>query len=144
QLFRSSAALPNLRDSDEVSGHLREYLSAAGPNLPAWARWGVGMIPRNGVGGKLLAWTAQRNARRMARRFIAGTTVPEAINAVAKLRQRNLGFTIDLLGEATITEEEAVHYQKQYFELLDGLSRAVNSWPAIDRIDTDAYGPIPR
>src|SRR3954468_8915215 len=81
QLFRFIDALPNLRDSDEVSGHLREYLGAAGPNLPAWARWGVNMIPRNGVGGKMLAWAAQRNARRMARRFIAGTTVPEAIDA---------------------------------------------------------------
>ncbi|MFL5327715.1 MAG: L-glutamate gamma-semialdehyde dehydrogenase [Gemmataceae bacterium] len=144
QLFRFIDALPNLRDSDEVSGHLREYLGAAGPHLPAWARFGVKMLPRGGMAGRALAWTAQRSAKRMARRFIAGTTVPEAIDAVAALRKRTLAFTIDLLGEATITEEEATHYQKQYFDLLDGLSRAVNSWPGIDRIDTDAYGPIPR
>jgi RHH-type proline utilization regulon transcriptional repressor/proline dehydrogenase/delta 1-pyrroline-5-carboxylate dehydrogenase len=144
QLFRFIDALPNLRDPEEISGHLREYLSAAGPGLPWWGRLGVKFMPRNGVGGKALAWAADRNARRMAHRFIAGSTVPEAIEAVAKLRRRKLAFTIDLLGEATITEEEAVHYQGQYFDLLDGLSRSVNAWPVVGLIDTDHAGPIPR
>src|SRR2546423_1273618 len=48
QLFRFIDALPNLRDADEVSGHLREYLSVAAPHLPRWARFGVNMLPRNG------------------------------------------------------------------------------------------------
>lgn len=144
QLFRFIDALPNLRDAGEVSGHLHEYLSAAGPALPWWARWSLKVMPRDGAGGRLLAAAADRNAKRMARRFIAGSNVPEAIDAVGKLRKRRLAFTIDLLGEATITEEEAGHYQQQYFELLNGLGHSVNSWPAIELIDSDAYGSIPR
>jgi len=144
QLFRFIDALPNLHDAKEVSDHLHEYLNAARHNLPWWARLGVNVMPRNGVGGRMLAWAADNNAKRMARRFIAGSNVPEAISAIEKLRKRTLAFTIDLLGEATITEEEAVHYQRQYFDLIDGLCRAATSWPTVDRIDTDAYGPIPK
>ena len=54
----------------------------------------------------------------MARKFIAGSNVAEALDAVARCATRRLAFTIDLLGEATITEAEADHVQKQYLDLL--------------------------
>jgi RHH-type proline utilization regulon transcriptional repressor/proline dehydrogenase/delta 1-pyrroline-5-carboxylate dehydrogenase len=60
------------------------------------------------------------------------------------MRRRSLAFTIDLLGEATVTEAEAEQYQKQYFDLITGLSRTVNAWPAVPLIDKDDRGPIPR
>ena len=34
--------------------------------------------------------------------------------------------------------------KRQYFELIEGLSREVNTWPVVPQIDTDACGPIPR
>jgi RHH-type proline utilization regulon transcriptional repressor/proline dehydrogenase/delta 1-pyrroline-5-carboxylate dehydrogenase len=144
QLFRFIDALPNLKTSDEIATHLREYFQEAGPHLPPWLRRAVAWLPRDGMAGRALAWAANHNARRMAHRFIAGSTVSEALDAIAAMRRRSLGFTIDLLGEATITEVEAEHYQQQYFELIEGLSREVNTWPAIPQIDTDAAGPIPR
>jgi len=49
-----------------------------------------------------------------------------------------------LLGEATITESEADQYQGEYLKLIDGLSREVNSWPAVPLIDQDNLGPLPR
>ena len=49
-----------------------------------------------------------------------------------------------LLGEATITEVEAEQYQQQYFQLIEGLSRELNAWPAVPQIDSDDAGPIPR
>jgi RHH-type proline utilization regulon transcriptional repressor/proline dehydrogenase/delta 1-pyrroline-5-carboxylate dehydrogenase len=144
QMFRFIDALPNLNSSAEISQHLKEYFAEAGPSLPAWMRRAVGWLPENGTGGRVLAWAADVNAKRMARRFIAGSNVPEALRAIAALRKKSLGFTIDLLGEATITEGEAEHYQRQYFELIEGLAREVNTWPPAPMIDTDAFGPIPR
>ncbi len=144
QLFRFIDALPNLKSSEQIAVHLREYFQEAGPHLPPWLRRGAGWLPRNGVAGRLLAWAADHNARRMAHRFIAGSTIGEALSAIAAMRQRSLAFTIDLLGEATITEVEAEQYQRQYFALIEGLSREVNSWPAIPQIDADDAGPIPR
>ncbi len=49
-----------------------------------------------------------------------------------------------MLGEATITEKEAEQSQAEYLELITGLSRAVNTWPANDRIDRDDQGELPR
>src|SRR5436305_6482151 len=136
QLFRFVDTLPYLKQPAEVSRHLREYLNEAKDELPWWARWGTRLIPNSGILGKGLAFASQTGAKQMARKFIAGSNVAEAVEAVRAMRNRRLAFTIDLLGEATITEVEADHVQKQYLELLHGLTREVNALPeepAIDR-----------
>ena len=124
QLFRFVDTLPYLiNDPKEIARHLREYLGEAGYKLPWWVRAGVKALPDRGLGGRLLAAAARVNSTRMARKFIAGSNVEEAVAAVARMRREGLTFTIDLLGEATITEAEADHVQKQYFDLLRGLTR---------------------
>ena len=120
QLFRFIDVLPLLRGPDEIVRHLREYFQEAGQHLPPWARFGLRWLPdtslkrkrrktfaRSGLCARLLAYLAQHNAQRLARRFIAGSNLEEALQAVARLRRRRLTFTVDLLGEATITEKEA-------------------------------------
>jgi RHH-type proline utilization regulon transcriptional repressor/proline dehydrogenase/delta 1-pyrroline-5-carboxylate dehydrogenase len=144
QLFRFIDALPLLNSPPEISRHLREYFEEAGPHLPAWVRRGVRWLPRDGWAGRLLAGLARSNARRLARRFIAGSNLDEALQAVASMRRRSLAFTLDLLGEATITEAEALRYQRAYLELIEGLAPEVNAWPANRRIDRDDRGAIPR
>ncbi|HVL14722.1 MAG TPA: proline dehydrogenase family protein, partial [Gemmata sp.] len=144
QLFRFVDTLPYLKEPVEVSRHLREYLTEAKDDLPWWARWGTKLIPNSGVLGRALAWQARANAERMARKFIAGSNVAEAVEAVRAMRNRRLAFTIDLLGEATITEAEADHVQKQYLDLVAGLTSEVNYWPEEPTIDRDDRGPIPR
>src|SRR6516165_5611391 len=101
QLFRFIDCLPLLHTPAEINRHLREYFHEAGPRLPAFVRTGVRWLPEKGLLGGLVATAAHRSAERMARRFIAGSNVPEVLAAVAALRRRSLGFTVDLLGEAT-------------------------------------------
>jgi RHH-type proline utilization regulon transcriptional repressor/proline dehydrogenase/delta 1-pyrroline-5-carboxylate dehydrogenase len=144
QLFRFIDALPLLRSSRDINRHLREYFTEVGDRLPRWLKLGIRFMPSNGFAGRLLAKTARRNAERLAHRFIAGSNLSEALNAISALRQRSLGFTVDLLGEATITEPEADRYQEEYLRLIDGLSRHVNAWPSIHLIDRDSTGDIPR
>jgi RHH-type proline utilization regulon transcriptional repressor/proline dehydrogenase/delta 1-pyrroline-5-carboxylate dehydrogenase len=144
QLFRFIDALPLLRSHQEVNRHLREYFTEAGASLPRWLQWGVRWMPSDGWAGRMLAGAARRNAERLARRFIAGSNLAVALGAISALRRRSLGFTIDLLGEATITEVEAERYQAEYLHLIDGLSRHVNAWSSIDLIDSDSRGPLPR
>ncbi|MCC6419498.1 MAG: L-glutamate gamma-semialdehyde dehydrogenase [Gemmataceae bacterium] len=144
QLFRFIDALPLLRTPAQVTRHLREYFEEAGESLPPWALRAVRWVPQNGLGAGLVARLARTNAERLARRFIAGSNLDEARRAVAAMRRRSLAFTVDLLGEATITETEAQRYQRQYLDLIEGLSAAVNTWPANDRIDRDDHGPLPR
>jgi RHH-type proline utilization regulon transcriptional repressor/proline dehydrogenase/delta 1-pyrroline-5-carboxylate dehydrogenase len=144
QLFRFIDALPLLHSTQEVNRHLREYLAEIGPHSPAWLRLGLRLMPNDGFAGRILAQTARRNAERLARRFIAGSNLTEALDAIARMRRRSLAFTVDLLGEATITEVEAERYQAEYLQLIEGLSQKVNTWKPIDLIDRDQQGPLPR
>jgi len=144
ELFRFIDALPALRENETIAGHLREYLHAAGRKLPWWARWGTLLLPQRGILADWLARSARANATHLARRFISGSTVEEAIAAVRHLRQRSLAFTIDLLGEATITEAEADAVRDEYLLLLRGLGAALKQMPEVARVDRDDLGPIPR
>jgi RHH-type transcriptional regulator, proline utilization regulon repressor / proline dehydrogenase / delta 1-pyrroline-5-carboxylate dehydrogenase len=144
QLFRFIDVLPRLHSPAAITRHLHEYFDEAREGLPAWMRLGLRFFPGDGAAGRLLARAARGNAERLARRFIAGSNVDEALDAVARLRRRALAFTVDLLGEATITEVEAERYQAEYLHLIDGLSGPVNAWAPIPLIDRDHQGPIPR
>jgi RHH-type proline utilization regulon transcriptional repressor/proline dehydrogenase/delta 1-pyrroline-5-carboxylate dehydrogenase len=143
-LFRFVDVLPTLCSPGEVSRHLREYFAEAEAHLNGLMRLGLHLLPNDGFLGDLVARTARLSTERLARRFIAGSNIPEALNAIARLRRRSLAFTIDLLGEATITEAEAEQYLAEYLALTEGLGQEVNSWEPIDQIDRDDRGPLPR
>ena len=53
---------------------------------------------------------------------------------IARLRRNHLAFTIDLLGEAVISESEAQQYQRRYLGLVSRASRGL-PLPLIDRHD---------
>src|SRR5260370_29361799 len=106
QLFRFVDVLPMLRSPAAIVRHLREYFAEA-DGVPGWLRLTLRLLPSRGLLGRLLARTANRSAERLARRFIAGADIDEALGAIAALRRRSLAFTVDLLGEATITQAEA-------------------------------------
>ncbi|HVS34252.1 MAG TPA: L-glutamate gamma-semialdehyde dehydrogenase [Gemmataceae bacterium] len=144
QLFRFVDVLPQLHSPSDVTRHLREYFAAAGHHVPGWIRLALRLLPSRGLLGRLLAGAARVSARRLARKFIAGSNVQEAASAIRRLRRRSLAFTVDLLGEATITEKEADESRDQYLELIHGLSREVDAWPANVLIDRDDRGPLPR
>ena len=142
QAFRFVDVLPTLRTNAAVTRHLREYFTDVS-RLPKAARLAMAGDP-NSMVGKALAVGARWNARQMAERFIAGETVPEVLKTVRGLRREGFAFTLDLLGEAVVSDAEAENYQRQYLDLIAGLSDAVNRWPENEPTDTDHVGPIPR
>jgi RHH-type proline utilization regulon transcriptional repressor/proline dehydrogenase/delta 1-pyrroline-5-carboxylate dehydrogenase len=144
QLFRFVDVLPLLQSPAAITRHLREYFGEATENLPGWINLIVRHLPERGPLAWLVAAAARRGAERLARKFIAGSNLTEALQAVGRLRRNSLGFTVDLLGEATITEQEAEKEQAEYLDLVVGLSRAVNGWPQVQLIDADNKGPLPR
>jgi len=144
QMFRFVDVLPMLKSHESVTRHLQEYFDEVRSRLPWAVRLGLDVSQPNTVLGKALALNARNNASKMAERFIAGAKVEEVLQSVARLHKMGLGFTLDLLGEATISEREADAYQRQYLSLIEGLAPVVNHWPANPRIDADNTGPIPR
>ena len=147
QMFRFVDVLPRLRTHREVTRHLQEYFLEAREHLP-WAvemvRFGVEHLSPESVLSRALAYNARANATRMAKRFIAGSNVDEVATAVTTLRKQGFAFTLDLLGEAVISEPEAEAYQQSYLDLIDGLAPVVNTWPEHHRLDCDQDGRLPR
>src|SRR5262249_46378487 len=88
QLFRFVDVLPMLRDGPAIVRHLREYFAEAGDAVPGLVRFGLRILPSRGLLGRLLAWSAHRSAERLARRFIAGSNITEALKAIARMRRR--------------------------------------------------------
>jgi proline dehydrogenase len=63
-------------------------------------------------------------ARALARRFVAGEERPQAVAAVAALRERGLMATVDYLGENVADPAQARAHAEEYLGLLDDLRAA--------------------
>jgi proline dehydrogenase len=66
--------------------------------------------------------TGWKFAWRAASRFVAGSTIADAINAVRELNDRGINATLDHLGESTSTREDAVRAKEDILELLDQIN----------------------
>ena len=86
----------------------------------------------------------RREMLSFAQRFIFGRDAAAALPKLRALRKRGLGFTLDVLGEASVGDAEAEAYQQRYLELLGGLQREVAAWAPDPVLDQAAWGPVPR
>lgn len=128
QMFRFVDVLPTLKGYDEVARHLQEYFQEVSERLPWLVNRGLQISTANAILSRAVAYSARRNVGRMARRFIAGETAKEVLPKIASLWDRGQAFSLDLLGEAVLTDAEANAYQKKYIDLLDGLAEPVAHW----------------
>jgi RHH-type proline utilization regulon transcriptional repressor/proline dehydrogenase/delta 1-pyrroline-5-carboxylate dehydrogenase len=144
ELFRFVDALPMLHTPDAVIGHLHEYLDRVRNHLPVSIRTALGLARRTpGVRGAV-AQAVQVGARDFARRFIAGSNAQEVLAAALRERAKRRAFTLDILGEAVITDREAEQHTQAYIDLLETVAPTVNAAPEIPQLDRDARGPLPR
>ncbi len=58
-----------------------------------------------------------------AHKFIAGTNPKEAFDYINNLIKRKMCCTLDILGEAVLSENEADEYTKGYLEVLEGVGK---------------------
>ncbi|MCI0360484.1 MAG: L-glutamate gamma-semialdehyde dehydrogenase [Planctomycetaceae bacterium] len=144
QLFRFVDVLPMLRSADAVTGHLHEYLDTVRDRLPSAARVALGVAQRMPLTRAAVARAARISATDFAKRFIAGENTRQVLSAAKRERDLRRAFTLDILGEAVISDREAERYFRAYMDLLEAIAPAVDSWPDDPLIDTDDRGPIPR
>jgi RHH-type proline utilization regulon transcriptional repressor/proline dehydrogenase/delta 1-pyrroline-5-carboxylate dehydrogenase len=125
QMFRFVDVLASLRRSGDIVQHLGEYF--------ADMRNGFGPAIHTGVRlARVVPWLSsivlRRNVSGMARQFIAGKNPDDVMKTLRKRRQQNIGFTVDLLGEAVVSEKEAGAYAARCLELLEHLARETRGW----------------
>ncbi|HEV2331181.1 MAG TPA: proline dehydrogenase family protein [Verrucomicrobiae bacterium] len=123
QLFRFVDVLPTLTSAGEVSRHLKEYLDSEGM-APA-VRAG---LKAAAVAPWLMAPAVKAQVTALARQFMLGDDAKEILAALRDLHDRQIAFTLDLLGEAVLSEAEADQYAGRYLDMLALLSRETAGW----------------
>jgi proline dehydrogenase len=141
-LFRFVDVTPACRSLDDLARHLTGYLDevdARPPPIAAAMRMS-GTKP----GRAALGAAAAAGVRRMAHRFIVGETPRDALRVIRHLWEHGAAVSLDLLGEATVTQAEADRYAARCLDALETLAEAAPSWPGRPVLEADSLGPLPR
>src|SRR5712691_1883686 len=126
QLFRFVDVLPMLTSSSEVARHLNEYLGDEQVNLSPALRLG---LKAAGGASWLFGAGVKAQVAGMARQFMLGNEPKEIVATLRKLHDREIACTVDILGEAVVSEAEAEQYAQRYRDLMQLLARDTAKWP---------------
>ena len=133
-MFRFVDVLPSLQSGQDVSKHLKEYFTENGGELPPVFNVGLGL---GSLAPSLMAGAFKKNVTSMAKMFITGESPEESLTVLKKARKDKMTFTVDILGEATLSEKEAIEYQARYMELIEWLAKDAQKWYTIQQIYQD-------
>jgi proline dehydrogenase len=141
-LFRFVDVVPACRSLDDLARHLTGFLGEVETRPPPVA---VAMRMGNTRAGRAaLGAAAAAGVKHMAHRFIVGESPKAAIGTLRELWKDGVASSVDLLGEATVTQAEAQRYAARCEEALDTLSTATRSWPERPALERDSAGALPR
>ncbi len=131
QMFRFVDAFPSLTTSKLLTDHIREYFGEE-KDMPPVLSTGAKMAGMLGsLGGALLNKVISANIQEMARQFIVGENTKEAVKNIEKLRKDGFAAVVDVLGEATLTEQEAEEYVTTYLDVLESLEKEQQDWKGL-------------
>jgi proline dehydrogenase len=141
-LFRVVDVAPSCATPAELSRHISALLDEVDDPPPVF-RIGGRLAGRLGTRAAI-GLSAAAAVRMMARRFIAGADVDAAAGEFDGIWDHGIATTVDLLGEATVTEDEADAYAQRCLETLERLSERSRGWPQRAHERPDRHGPVPR
>ncbi|HLZ33505.1 MAG TPA: proline dehydrogenase family protein [Nitrospira sp.] len=143
QLFRFIDMLPSVADDQRLVALADEYFGAMGGEIFG-LRWGLKALSVTGLGARLSGHAIRSQVEQMARTFIAGASIEEAVPVLGKLWKDGKAWSIDLLGEATISDREADCYRERCLNALQAMAQAAASWGSVAMLERDQFGSIPR
>jgi RHH-type transcriptional regulator, proline utilization regulon repressor / proline dehydrogenase / delta 1-pyrroline-5-carboxylate dehydrogenase len=136
QLFRLIDCLPALQSKAEIARHMQEYLASNAVEVPALrSLLNFSTDNPHSIAATAAATTLATTVSTLAKRYICGENLAAATKTIERLRRDRLAFTMDLLGEAVISEVEAQSYLDRYLVMMENLTDKAKNWETIDRID---------
>jgi RHH-type proline utilization regulon transcriptional repressor/proline dehydrogenase/delta 1-pyrroline-5-carboxylate dehydrogenase len=133
-LFRFVDVFPVLQTPAQVTGHIRHYFGDDEKLPPALAS-GARLAGRLGtLGGSLLSRVITANIHEMARQFIVGENPENLAERLQALHRDGFAAVVDVLGEATLSHDEAARYEHTYLQLLDMLTVEQQRWPHLPQL----------
>ncbi|MEK6533170.1 MAG: proline dehydrogenase family protein, partial [Nitrospirota bacterium] len=143
QLFRFIDVLPALASDQAVVKLAEEYLGARHGHVFG-LQWGMKALAATSLGAAVTGKSIRHQVEQMARTFIAGGSVAEALPVLAGLWKDGRAWSVDLLGEATISNLEADQYRDRCLAALSELAQEAPRWPSVPRLEQDHLGFLPR
>ncbi|HNP29362.1 MAG TPA: proline dehydrogenase family protein [Nitrospirales bacterium] len=143
QLFRFIDVLPSLQTDAQFVRILKEYFQDL-PSLPGPLKWLLTHFSNNPLTAQVGTRLLRRQFLKMAYTFMAGETVEQAVPTLTHLWQARCACSLDLLGEATVSEEEADHYHRRCLQTLTQLHQVIQNWNHQPLLETDHLGSLPR
>jgi RHH-type transcriptional regulator, proline utilization regulon repressor / proline dehydrogenase / delta 1-pyrroline-5-carboxylate dehydrogenase len=128
QLFRLIDCLPALTTKTAIARHLQEYLQDEAVELPTALKNLLNFTGTEAIPAQVAASTLTTAVETLARKYIAGETIPQALSTIEQLHHQSMTFTMDLLGEAVVSEAAAQDYLDHYLQLIAQLTTATQSW----------------
>ncbi len=141
-LFRFVDVVPACRNMDDLARHLTGFLRELDeppPTIAVAMRMGASRAGRAALGR-----AAATGVRHMAHRFIVGETPGAALRHIRRLWDHGAAVSLDLLGEATVTQPEADRYAARCLDALETLAEAAPRWPERPVLERDSLGSLPR
>lgn len=143
QLFRFIDVLPSLHDDAQVVRLAEEYFGEMSAHLFG-AQWGLKALASTKLGASLSGKVIRHQVEQMATSFIAGASIEQAVPTLRKLWEDGRTFSVDLLGEASVSEREADGYRDRCLAALQTLGEACPGWSPAPLLERDHLGPLPR
>jgi RHH-type proline utilization regulon transcriptional repressor/proline dehydrogenase/delta 1-pyrroline-5-carboxylate dehydrogenase len=142
-LFRFVDVVPACRSLDDLARHLTGFLGELpdGPPPPISAAM---RVSGSRAGRAAVGAAAAGGVRHLAHRFIVGESPAGALATFRRLWDAGVASSVDLLGEATVTEAEADRYAQRCAEAVRVIAQATPVWPARPGLEADGSGPLPR
>src|SRR5436853_1823997 len=112
KLLRFVDVLPTLRTPAAVADHIRQYFRG---DAPPFVHLGAGLAGQP-VFRPVVSQVVRQGVYSMAHRFIAGESPAAAVPRLRELSRQGVAYTVDLLGEATLSEVEANAYLERYLD----------------------------
>lgn len=120
-LFRLVDVLPALKSDEAILSHLNEYLAEPLNQIHPAFKWLLDIMLTPPL-KKITAQGVTFGVSQMARTFIAGETPADGVSALSHILRDGQAYTVDLLGEFSLSEDDAESYFRRYLEVIDVLS----------------------
>jgi len=132
--LRFMDVLPSLKQANSVAEHLIEYFGRPEQHIPLDLKLHFTKISPASLSR---AESLSKEIQEMMKRFIAAAAPGQALPVLSDLRGRGMAFSVDLLGEAVVSETEADAHAERCLDLMDDLGRVQEGWKSLGVSDSE-------
>ena len=140
QLFRFVDVLPSLTSATEIVRHLQEYLGPRAGEISPMLKTGLSAA---GVLPALVAAPVKAQVAAMAGQFVAGESPQDLLKRFRENVSHGISTTIDLLGEAVVSDAEADSFLERNLEVIQTLGEELRRHPKPCFSDQAPTGTLP-